>query len=106
MVQPLIHLSTIGWQNERYLARQLKMFQSGERDAALMTAQLVGKRARSRQTSSHYASLPAKAAEASGSDNIELAQRIYKGGIAEGVAACSSCHGPAGGGNAQADSHA
>ena len=30
-------------QNERYLARQLKMFQSGERDVALMTAQLIGK---------------------------------------------------------------
>ena len=92
-------------QNERYLARQLKMFQSGERDVALMTAQLVGKSEQDLDDlAAYYASLPAKAAEASGSDtDIELAQRIYNVGIAEkGVAACSSCHGPAGGGNAQA----
>ena len=30
-------------QNEKYLTRQLEMFQSGARDVALMTAQLIGK---------------------------------------------------------------
>ena len=92
-------------QNERYLARQLKMFQSGERDVALMTAQLIGKSKQDLDDlAAYYASLPAKAAEATGSDaEIALAQRIYKGGIAEkGVAACSSCHGPNGAGNSQA----
>jgi cytochrome c553 len=92
-------------QNERYLARQLNMFQSGERDVALMTAQLIGKSEQDLDDlAAYYASLPAKTGEAVGSDaDVELAERIYKGGIAKkGVAACSSCHGPGGAGNAQA----
>lgn len=92
-------------QNERYLAKQLKMFQSGERDVALMTAQLVGKSEQDLDDlAAYYASLPSKAAQATGSDqDIALARKIYKGGIAEkGVAACSACHGPNGAGNAQA----
>ena len=92
-------------QNERYLAKQLKMFQSGERDVALMTAQLIGKSEQDLDDlAAYYASLPAKSALASGSDDeIALARQIYKGGIAEkGVAACSACHGPNGAGNAQA----
>lgn len=92
-------------QNEKYLARQLKMYQSGERDVALMTAQLIGKSEQDLDDlAAFYASLPAKSSEATGSDaQIALAQQIYKGGIAsKGVAACSSCHGPDGAGNAQA----
>lgn len=92
-------------QNERYLARQLNMFQSGERDVALMTAQLIGKSEQDLDDlAAYYASLPAKTGEAVGSDaDVELAKRIYKGGIAKkGVAACSSCHGPGGAGNSQA----
>ena len=92
-------------QNEKYLARQLKMYQSGERDVALMTAQLIGKSEQDLDDlAAYYASQPAKSSEATGSDvEIALAQQIYKGGIAsKGVAACSSCHGPDGAGNAQA----
>ena len=92
-------------QNERYLARQLKMFQSGERDVALMTAQLIGKSEQDLDDlAAYYASLPAMIGITTGNDSeIELAQRIYKGGIAKkGVAACSSCHSPNGAGNAQA----
>ena len=92
-------------QNEKYLARQLKMYQSGERDVALMTAQLIGKSEQDLDDlAAYYASQPAESSEATGSDSeIALAQQIYKGGIAsKGVAACSSCHGPGGAGNAQA----
>ena len=99
------HILNLAGQNERYLARQLKMFQSGERDVALMTAQLIGKSEQDLDDlAAYYASLPSKVAEATGTDaDIELATRIYKGGIAnKGVAACSSCHGPNGAGNAQA----
>ena len=57
-------------QNERYLAKQLKMFQSGERDVALMTAQLIGKSEQDLDDlAAYYASLPAKSALASGSDD-------------------------------------
>jgi cytochrome c553 len=92
-------------QNERYLASQLKMFQSGQRDVALMTAQLVGKSEQDLDDlAAYYASLPSKTGQATGSDSdIALARQIYKGGIADkGVAACSACHGPNGAGNAQA----
>ena len=81
------------------------MFQSGERDVALMTAQLIGKSEQDlRRLGCLLREPAAKSALASGSDDeIALARQIYKGGIAEkGVAACSACHGPNGAGNAQA----
>ena len=90
---------------KKYLNRQLQMFQSGERDVPLMTAQLIGKSDQDLQDlAAYYASLPAKIGEAKGSDSeIKSARMIYKGGIAaKGVAACASCHGPGGLGNDQA----
>ena len=92
-------------QGAKYLHRQLQMFQSGERDVPLMTAQLIGKSDQDLQDlAAYYASLPAKIGEAKGSDGeIKSARMIYKGGIAaKGVAACASCHGPGGLGNDQA----
>jgi cytochrome c553 len=92
-------------QNEVYLTRQLQMFQSGERNVALMSAQLIGKSEQDlADLGAYYASLPAKHFEATGSDeDIKAAEGIYKGGvIAKGVAACAACHGPNGAGNAQA----
>ncbi len=48
--------------------------------------------------------MPAKTGQAEGDDeSVELAERIYRGGIAKkGVAACSACHAPNGEGNASA----
>lgn len=92
-------------QSAKYLNRQLQMFQSGERDVPLMTAQLIGKSAQDLEDlAAYYASLPGKVGEAVGSDeDIKTARMIYKGGIADrGVAACAACHGPGGLGNDQA----
>ena len=92
-------------QGAKYLHRQLQMFQSGERNVPLMTAQLIGKSAQDLQDlAAYYASLPAKGGEATGDDDeLVTARKIYKGGIAaKGVAACSACHGPGGLGNDQA----
>ena len=92
-------------QSAKYLNRQLQMFQSGERDVPLMTAQLIGKSAQDLENlAAYYASLPSKIGEAAGSDDdIKAARMIYKGGIADrGVAACAACHGPGGLGNDQA----
>ena len=92
-------------QSAKYLNRQLQMFQSGERDVPLMTAQLIGKSAQDLEDlAAYYASLPGKIGEAVGSDeDIKTARMIYKGGIADrGVAACAACHGPGGLGNDQA----
>ena len=51
----------------------------------LMTAWLIGKTEQDLDDlAAYYASLPSKVAEATGSDeDIELAVRIYKGGIAK-----------------------
>ena len=96
---------SLAGQGAKYLNRQLQMFQSGERDVPLMTAQLMGKSAQDLEDlAAYYASLPSKVGEAGGSDaDINTARMIYKGGLADrGVAACAACHGPGGLGNDQA----
>ena len=92
-------------QNERYLLRQLEMIQSGERPILLMTGQLNGKSTQDLENlAAYYASLPGKIGQAEGTDEaLESAASIYRGGIArKGVAACSACHSPTGGGNSPA----
>ncbi len=92
-------------QNEKYLFNQLSMIQSGERQILLMTGQLIGKTEQNlRDLAAYYASLPGKIAEAAGNDDsVQLAQTIYRGGIAaKGVAACSACHSPTAQGNSPA----
>ncbi len=92
-------------QNERYLFRQLQLIQSNERNILLMTGQLLGKSEQDlADLAAYYASLPGKVSQASGDDQaITKAQGIYRGGIlAKGVAACTACHSPVGGGNTPA----
>lgn len=89
-------------QNEKYLLRQLQMIQDGSRAIPLMAGQLDGKSDQElADLAAYYASLPAKMAQAEGSDEqIAEATQIYRGGIArKGVAACSACHSPRGAGN-------
>jgi len=92
-------------QNEVYLTRQLIMIRDGARNIVLMTGQLNGKSDQDLEDiAAYYASLPAKTGQAQGDDvDIARAEQIYRGGIAKkGVAACSACHSPTGGGNAPA----
>ncbi len=92
-------------QNEKYLLRQLKMIQSGEREIALMAGQLNGKTdADLANLAAFYASLPSKVGQAEGDDDqLEMAMRLYRNGDAtRGVPACTSCHAPGGNGNAPA----
>ena len=89
-------------QNERYLMNQLTLIRDGGRDIALMTGQLTGKTDQDlADLAAYYASLPGKIGQAQGDDeSIDLAQGIYRGGIAaKGVAACAACHAPGGNGN-------
>lgn len=89
-------------QNERYLLRQLEAIQSKARDVPLMTGQLDGKSPQDlADLAAYFASLPGAAGAADADDDtIDLAQRIYKGGIGnKGVPACSACHAPTGDGN-------
>ncbi len=89
-------------QNERYLYRQLQMIQTGARAIVLMTGQLIGKSEQDLEDlAAYYASLPEKLGQAQGGiTSVSTSERIYRGGIPEkGVAACTSCHSPTGGGN-------
>lgn len=92
-------------QNEAYLLAQLQMIKSGERTVLLMAGQLIAKSEQElADLAAYYASLPAKVNQAQGNDaDLAKAERIYRGGISQkGVAACSACHNPFGGGNAPA----
>lgn len=89
-------------QNEKYLYSQLVMIRDGGREIPLMAGQLLGKTDQDLlNLAAYYASLPGKLRQAQGDDEqIALAERIYRGGIAKkGVAACAACHAPTGVGN-------
>jgi cytochrome c553 len=89
-------------QNERYLLTQLQMIKDNSRSAPLMAGQLIAKSDQDMaDLAAYYASLPAKVNQAQGDDEtLAKAANIYRGGIAaKGVAACSACHSPSGGGN-------
>ena len=95
----------IGGQNEKYLFRQLQMIQNGSREAVLMAGQLNGKSETDlRNMAAFYASQPGTYAQAAGDDaQIAMAEQLSRGGSHEkGVAACTACHSPSGGGNAPA----
>ena len=57
-----------------------------------------------RNIAAYYAGLTPKFGQAQGDDEqIAAAQDLYRGGsLPKGVAACSACHGPNGGGNGPA----
>jgi len=90
-------------QNERYLADQLRMIQSGERLAPLMAGQLIGKSEQQLQDlAAYYASLSGAIGQSS-DDNFALGEKIYRGGILKkNVSACTACHSPSGSGNSLA----
>ena len=78
------------------------MIQTGARAIVLMTGQLNAKSEQDLQDlAAYYASLPKKLGQAEGGvQSVSTSERIYRGGIPEkGVAACTSCHSPTGGGN-------
>ncbi len=88
-------------QGERYLLKQLKDIQSGDREVALMAGQLDGM---SDQDLADIAAFYASQTQTAGAADealVELGEEIYRNGNHErGIAACTGCHGPAGEGNA------
>lgn len=101
-------------QNERYIARQLALFASGERHtgmAAVMTpfAQALSPQDM-RDVGAYFAQQKAGAGVAddtvvadgpyAGLKYYEVGQKLFRAGDAErGIPACASCHGPTGAGN-------
>lgn len=94
----------IAGQGERYLFEQLKAYQTGDRENAVMAGQVSDLDEQDmRDLAAYYASLEPGVAGGVDPDLRERGEDIYRGGIPDkGVAACMACHGPAGAGMAGA----
>ncbi len=88
-------------QHASYSVEQLTAFRDGKRIDPLMTAMsLTLTDENIRDLSVYYESLPLSSKMAANPNNIELGEKIYRGGNKEtGVSACIACHGPSGKGN-------
>lgn len=101
----------IAGQSERYIARQLALFKSGQRQNAIMAPYAEPLSAQDmRDLGAHFASQTSGAgltddAEVTegpyaGMKFYEIGQKLFRGGDASrGIPACLACHGPAGQGN-------
>lgn len=90
---------------EKYLAKQLKDIQSGERPVPEMTGMLNGLSDRDlADIAAYYDSQnPRLAGAVDDVTLLELGERVYRAGNLEtGVPACTGCHSPSGNGNAPA----
>lgn len=98
-------------QHERYIARHLALFQSGERDNAIMLGFAAALTAQDmRDIGAYYATQKSGAGIADdtviaqgpnqGLKFYEVGQKLYRSGDPQrGVPACMACHGPSGAGN-------
>lgn len=92
-------------QNAQYLYKQLKAFKPvdgkpAERPNPVMTGMVAPLTDEDmRNVAAWYASQTQKPGKAKDDGTVELGQKLYRGGdMAKGLAACASCHGPAGAG--------
>ena len=86
-------------QSKKYLVEQLHAFRDGIRNNALMSSQAMGLSDEDiNDLASYYNNVKSKRSALPADDsNIELGQKIYRGGISDrAVPACISCHGPNG----------
>ncbi|TXH66508.1 MAG: c-type cytochrome [Lysobacteraceae bacterium] len=100
-------------QSERYIARQLSLFKSGERVNAIMQPFAMTLSAQDmRDIGAHYAQQKGGAGVADdaaittadspykGMKFYQVGEKLYRSGdAARGVPACMACHGPSGAGN-------
>ena len=95
-------------QNQRYLYEQLKLFQSGDRQNALMMAVTPYLNTLTDSDlldiSAFYESNPTSVGQAKNDEELlELGMNLYRGGnIEKGIPACTACHSVYGNGNALA----
>jgi cytochrome c553 len=87
-------------QHVAYLEKQLREFKAGKRVNATMNGMAAPLSDQDiADISAHYASQKVRLGVADPAA-VELGRKLYQGGNAEtGIAACMSCHGPAGSGN-------
>ena len=90
-------------QNEKYLIKQLNDIKSGKRPVVEMTGLLDALSEQDIADISAYFAKQNGTVGHAAKNLVEQGQQIYRAGIADkGVAACTACHSPTGGGNAQA----
>jgi len=109
-IDPTIYPRIAG-QSERYVARQLALFKSGERLSPLMQPFALPLSAQDmRDLGAHFAQQTSGAGIADdavvetgpheGQKFYEIGQTLFRSGAADrGIPACMACHGPAGAGN-------
>ncbi len=87
-------------QHPEYLVKQLTEFKSGKRENAIMTGMASTlSDADMKNVAAFYASKQAKPGFAKDKDTVRMAERIYRGGIADRhIPACAGCHTPDGAG--------
>lgn len=90
-------------QHADYIAKQLADFKAQRRTDATMASMVAGlSESDMANLGAYYASLEGSV-DGAKADAVEAGEKLYRGGIAaKDVAACASCHGPAGGGNPSA----
>lgn len=87
-------------QGAPYAYAQLKHFKDGTRNNPVMAPMAAPLSDQDMQDLAvYFAAQPASPGVAS-KDSVAVAEKIYRGGVAErGIPACSGCHGPTGAGN-------
>lgn len=91
---------TLAGQHAGYTVRQLQAYQDGRRNNVLMLGQVAGLSEQDMWDLAAFYEAQTKNPLPAGSGDLELGERIYRGGNTEtGVSACIACHGPRGLGN-------
>jgi len=87
-------------QHAEYIAKQLANFKSGERKNPVMLGMASTLAPEDmKNLGEYFQQQKAKPRSAKDPELVKAGQQIYRGGImAKGIAACTSCHGPNGGG--------
>lgn len=94
---------SIAGQHETYLFKQMKEIQSGDRAAPLMTGILDNMTEKDLQDLAAFYAQQTPKGGAADPELAELGETIYLAGIKrKGIAACTACHLPDGGGNGSA----
>jgi len=87
-------------QHEGYLARQMKLFQSGGRENAIMAPMAAGLSAQDMADLGAYYAAQTVQTGIADDQLVALGEQIYRvGNPPTGVPACQACHGPSGLGN-------
>lgn len=83
----------IAGQNERYLVEQLKAYQTGDRENAIMAGEVEDLSEQDIRDLAAFYAAQDPTVESVDPDLKELGESIYRGGIPDkGVAACMACH--------------